>query len=110
VVGRVINNDNRIRRTQPVTSHGNTQFHSHYIALYDIKTDIIAHVGKGEVCVTVGANHSTNGYMCKHVSICKETRRIKKCDAEVCNIVFSGGGDQWSHTNICVHRTNLCGR
>jgi hypothetical protein len=29
--------------------------------------------------------------MCEHMSICKETGREENCNAEVCNILSSGG-------------------
>jgi hypothetical protein len=36
--------------------------------------------------------------------------RKGKCNAEVCNIAFSGEWNLCSHSNICVHRTNLYSR
>jgi hypothetical protein len=62
----------------------NSGYHCH--RLTEVEKCLIQHV-----CITVATNHSTNGYMCKHMSSCKEIGRKNKCDAEVCHIVFSGG-------------------
>jgi hypothetical protein len=80
--------------------------------VYEFTIDTTAHAGLGEACITVRAYHtSSNGYMCvMHTFIRKETEGRIKCDAEVCNILFSGGRISRATLTYDVHRTSMYGR
>jgi hypothetical protein len=82
VVWRVVNND-RILRIQPLSSHGNVQL-SHTILQCTILKRTSQPAQAREMCVSLSEPIIATNYMCKHMSVCKQTGRKSKCVADVC--------------------------